>query len=288
MNEGKHRASDPAMDRLHNRFDERAMLAFDGELPEEERAHVRALPGADAALSALTALSEALRSAVTAPPIDVTDAVMEATLLLDDDAWAPLSGTLRDALTPPAPPGLADDIFAALEGGLPPEGEDEAWEETRALLRDALTPTEIDVWPSVAEQIGADPADVEGWAPIQAQLKAAFEGAPKIDVTDAVMAAVRPAAANNVRHFPVWIPVVVAMASAAGLLLVASWAFLTAGPNVVAPMTAAFTLHQDNDAQVEDLSTPEGSTASVIQFEDGGPTFIVVEEGAPSPTGEPQ
>lgn len=246
-------------------------------------------------------LGDTIREAV-AGPVDVADAVFAA--LAEDAAFAPVAAALRDAVR--APVDVADDVMAAVD----PDGELSAWLDgelpaeraavVEARLRDdaaaratvaafeavgadlrAATARNGDLWPAVADGIGADPAAVHGWEAIGRPLREALAALPEIDVAGAVMAAVEPA-----RHrMPKWASLagpIVAFAAAAAVLFAVVLPTTAPGPST---LTSSIRLATVNDAQVEEVTAGEDVVVQVMQFEEGGPTFILVDE--PSGSGVP-
>lgn len=244
---------------------------------------------------------QSLRDAVVAP-VDVTDDVMA---LLEEPTWA---ADLRGALAPPV--DLADAVMAGIEelGSLERmcygDGEVDAArlpEVSGRLLRDPLAREalaaqaelcaavrgavtgEVDVWAAVAGAIGADAGEPEvpGWDQTAAALRAAVRAAP-VDVAPAVMAEIAPPVR---RALPLWaslgVPVGVFAAAAAAVLAV-----LSAGPVTQPDLTADvrhtvgldLTLATVNDARVEEIETEGDVVAQVVQFEDEGPTFIILDD----------
>ena len=251
----------------------------------------------------------ALREAVVVP-VNIADAVLAHVTSAEayDAAWAPFAAALRDAVS--APVDLADDVLAALD----PDFELSAYvdgalspERTAAvaarLLRDAAARDQVaafaslgeglrdatargaDLWPGVADGIGAERDAIHGWAAIAAPIREAFAALPEIDVAGAVMAAVEPA-----RHrMPAWASLggpILAFAAAAAVL----FAVLPMSPNrpagsALSGEVGGFRLAAVNDAQIEDVSAAQDVVVQVMQFEEGGPTFILVDE--PSGSGVP-
>ncbi len=258
----------------------------------------------------------ALREAVAAP-VDLADAVMAG---LDESAWLPVGAALREAVAVPV--DVADAVLAALDpelelsafadGELAPErmaavearlAEDadararvEAFAATGDALRGATTRT-ADLWAGIADGIGAERDAVHGWDEIAAPLRAAFADLPPVDVADAVLAAVAPAertaapaertvarrtASEDTPGMPRW-------ASLGGPLL--AFAIAAAMLFAILPPTprpggdASVRLAEVNDAQIEEVSAPADVVVQVMQFEEGGPTFILVDD--PSGSGVP-
>lgn len=232
--------------------------------------------------------------------VDVADAVFGA---LDAPAVP-----LRDVL-PAAPAGLADDVWAALGDSddmlLSAFGDGELDGDLRARvsrsalrqasaqaqlqdharlgakLRDAAVAgaDEVDLWGPIGATIGA-----EGAAPeldVGEQLRAAVRSLPRLDVSRGVMAGVTP----RQRAMPRWLALggpIAALAMAAIVLLAVVPNLTMPGVKVggasLAQVAAPFIMASVNDAQVEDLETAADVVAQVVQFDDGGPTFILVDE----------
>ncbi len=271
------------------------MRAFDGEADEAERAELLAWSEAEPRLAALSELRAALREALAAPgPCDVAADVMA--LLAEEDAWTPLGGLLVEALRSDGPAPLAaldvvDGVMAALAD------EDEArWAPVGSLIADAVRAEAgtVDVWGAVAEVVDAEPA---GWAPVAEALRAELvtPDAPVVDVADAVMDVVAPVSTvvplpvpAGRGGFPRWASLGVPLAAVASLAAAALLFVLSSGPGpVIGPgpeaatevLAAVAPLASTNDALVEELSTGEAVVAAqVMQFEEGGPTIIFVEE----------
>lgn len=243
----------------------------------------------------LHALREGLQGRV-----DVADAVFSA---LDAPAVP-----LRDVL-PAAPAGFADDVWAALGDSddmlLSAFGDGELDGDLRARvsrsalrqasaqaqlqdharlgakLRDAAVAgaAEVDLWGAIGASIGA-----EGAAPeldVGEQVRAAVRSLPRLDVTRGVMAGVTP----RQRAMPRWLALggpIAALAMAAIVLLAVVPNLTMPGVKVggasLAQVAAPFIMASVNDAQVEDLETAADVVAQVVQFDDGGPTFILVDE----------
>jgi len=124
-------------------------------------------------------------------------------------------------------------------------------------------------------------------------LSLALQGATSggVDVADDVMQAIAPAAAPVVELRPA-VAVESAMPRWASLGGVAAFAALAAAilftfvvpPSGVAPtvLTAevapSIYVAAVNTAQVEDLSVADGAVVAVMQYEEGGPTVILVED----------
>lgn len=215
----------------------------------------------------LRALGPQLREA-TAVALDVADDVMLAVALNEalagriDVADEVMVGVqLADALATPVE--LADDIMLAIQ------------------LKDALAQApgqaEIDVADDVMLAVELNAA----LRPPTTQVGVADRA---VDVADAVMAQIGEQAVA----MPRWASLGVlgggaglaALAMAAALLLAVFGPWSGTAPQGVTAEIGApmLTLAQFNEAEVEDLVVADGSTAQVMQFEEGGPTIIFVEE----------
>ncbi|MES2640115.1 MAG: hypothetical protein V4850_11550 [Myxococcota bacterium] len=270
---------------------------------------VMAAVEADAAWASVGAsLTEALR----APAIDIADLVMAG--IDQDAAWAPLGASVREAVAAP-PIDIADLVM----GAVGPDAELSAYfdgelasDRTSAvaarLLRDAGARDQLatfarlgeglrsathrgsDVWAGVADAIGVERDVVHGWDRIAAPLREAFAAIPPIDVAGAVMAAVEPAVVRMPRWASLGGPLL-GFAIAAALL----FAVLPESPPVmpdaegqlaeVVRAAPDLRLATINDAQVEELTAARDVVVQVMQFEEGGPTFILVDD-PPSLTGK--
>jgi len=276
------------------------------------RAQLRAAVDApvDVGPEVLAALEEpawasALREAV-AGPVDVTDAVMSE---LDEPAWgADLKALLAEPVdvvdavlseidTLPARELMAygdgetaPALRAATAGRLLRDAEARAaltaQAELGAELRSAVARGgELDVWNEVAAAIGADPHHVEGWEATASELRRAV--AVPVDVAPAVMAAVDPARRSLPRWASLGAPLGLMAAAAAALLAVVFTGpvdgarvggALVTTPAVPPVVVAELALAAVNDVQVEDIQTTGDMVAQVVQFDDGGPTFIILDD----------
>lgn len=295
-NEAEAGASHEVMDAIP-RHEHLLMRAFDGEASDAERVELAGWADAEPRLAELAELRGALREALAVPgPVDLAGDVLE--LLMEDAAWAPMGDALRDAVAAPTidlADAVLDHLDADLElsawtdGELAPERKaavverlrkDPAARETLAFyaesgrhLREALS-TKVDVWPGVADAIGADPSGVAGWEPVADQLRDAFRAIPEIDIAGAVQAAIEPRLAKWPRWASLAVPLAGFAAAAAMLLAVLPSSLPTQGLGSL----ATFALAAVNDAQIEEIETAPDVTAQVMQFEEGGPTIILVEE----------
>jgi anti-sigma factor RsiW len=293
-----------------DRLEELLMRALDGEATAAERAELLSHADAEPRLAALEELRAALREALTVPgPVDLAADVLAA--LEADAAWSPFGAALREAVRPPPLLDLADGVMAELDaqelsayfdGELPPERNAAV---AGRLLRDPTaratlagyasvgeglrdtTAGEVDVWPAVAEGIGVEADAVPGWDGVANDLRAAFAALPAVDVAGAVMAAIEP---PRVR-MPLWASLggpLLGFAMAAALLFAVmipdSAKLGPANPAGLTASVADLRLGAVNDAQVEDISAPQDVVVQVMQFEDGGPTFILVDD---APSGVP-
>ncbi|HNC99460.1 MAG TPA: hypothetical protein PKW90_25225, partial [Myxococcota bacterium] len=66
------------------------------------------------------------------------------------------------------------------------------------------------------------------------------------------------------------------------LAAAAAMAFLVVRMGASSSQEDAFVLADRNVAEVEDLSSSATASVQVMQFEENGPTFILVDEGAVS------
>jgi hypothetical protein len=155
-------------------------------------------------------------------------------------------------------------------------------------LRDATQRGE-DLWPGVADGVGLERDALHGWAAIAAPLKEAFAAIPSIDVAGSVMSQIEPVAVRMPRWASLGGPLL-GFALAAAML----FAVLPTAPTAptrrpedgVAAVAADLRLATINDAQVEEIYAPGDVVVQVMQFEDGGPTFILVDD-PPSGSGVP-
>ena len=241
-------------------------------------------------------LAEAL-----AADIDVVPGVFDA---LDSEPVA-----LRDVL-PDAPSDLADFIFAGLDDAdsmmISAFGDGEVSGAARAavsrrVLRDSEAQAElqrssrigervraaasdvapVDLWGAIADSIGADAGDAAASADLSLAMRDALGGLQPIDVAPEVMAAVEPRERAMPRWASLGAPIAAfAMAALVLLAVVPSMATLPGKGlgDSLAQVAPAFVLGSVNDAQVEDIETSKDVVAQVVQFDDGGPTFILVDE----------
>lgn len=235
------------------------------------------------ALDAPWAHGPALREAVSAP-VDVADTILAD---VDEAAWAPVGAALVDAVRVEI--DAADAVMAVI-------AEEAAFAWIGDVIRDT-TARDVDVWAEVADAIGVERDVVHGWDAIAAPLREAYGAAPRIDVADAVMAAVAdrvgaggaaegaevvPLTPRATPKMPLWASLgapLLAFAAAAALL------FTVILPEGGPISPAAVQLATVNDAHVEEISAAQDVVVQVMQFEDGGPTFILVDD--PSGSGVP-
>lgn len=254
----------------------------------------------------------ALREAVRPPAIDIADLVMAE--IDADAAWAPLGASVRDAVLAAPPIDIADsvmaDVLADLTAAFDPDAELSAYfdgelssERTAAvaarLLREpaardqlaafavtgeglrSATHRGVDAWPAVATAIGVERDAVHGWESIAGPLREAFAAIPDIDVAGAVMAAIEPAAVRMPRWASLGGPLLgFAMAAALLFAVLPMSSRLSPQPGNLAGLQADLRLAAVNDALVEEISAPRDVVVQVMQFEDGGPTFILVDDPA--------
>ena len=205
---------------------------------------------------------------------------------------------------PAAPPDLGASIWAALEDSdamlLSAFGDGEVHGDARArVTRSAMrggqaelqanarlgaqlresSAADVDLWSAIGASIGA--SDIEAEPDIAAELNEAVRALPTIDVAAQVMSRVTP----RERSMPRWASIgapLLALAMAAMVLLAVipnlEMPAGKAGSASLAQVAAPFVMSAVNDAQVEDLETASDVVAQVVQFDDGGPTFILVDE----------
>ena len=210
------------------------------------------------------------------PPLDLTDAIFNALgdsddMLLSAFGDGELVGPERARVTRRA---LSD---AASQSSLQANGR------LGAQVREAATAgASLDLWGTIAGGIGADAGETEGGEEVGVALRRAVAELPVIDISAEVMAQVVP----RVRRTSRW------MGSVAPLLALAAAAMVLVGivPGLVgqtgnavhtgslSQLAAPFVMAAVNDARVEDLETSKDVVAQVVQFDDGGPTFILVDD----------
>lgn len=274
------------------------LRVHDGLASPEECAELAALGGAVGPVGDWEVLGDSLRSLVDLPPVDLADEVLAG---VETPAW---SEALRAAVMHPV--DVTDAVMAGIEA-LPElermafgDGELTGREQAEAagrFLRDAASRAalaayagtgaelreavggggDVDVWNDVAAAIGAAPVEVEGWEQTASQLRASVAARAPIDVADIVMRHIQPA----VRRMPLWASLggVGALAAAAAALLAIFVAPSAPSSRLGAELSASsFLLAAVNDAQVEDIATAGDMVAQVVQFDDGGPTFIILDD----------
>lgn len=266
---------------------ERALVAFESEAPLGLRDALDAEVGAvaDGVFGALDVeaafvpVAAALAEAVRAPTVDVAEAVlagldhaaaMEIMVFADGEAPAEARPALAARLLRDADARAAIAAQAELGAGIR-EGV-------------AAAPA-VDAWPAVAEALGVDPWHVEGWDATAAALRAEVAARPPVDVAGAVIARLPVPRREMPRWLSLGVPVGVLAAAAAALVLVLV-NLPTVAPRLAdsGMVPAQFLLASVNDAHVEALETAPDVQAQVLQFEDGGPTIIFVDDG-PAPSG---
>ncbi|MFZ5476007.1 MAG: hypothetical protein ACOZNI_04470 [Myxococcota bacterium] len=285
---------------LPGRLELLLMRVFDGEATDAERAELFAWAEAEPRLARLGELRAALLDALTGQgPVDVVADVMAA--LDEEAAFAPVGGAIREALS--APVDFTDAIMASVRAPDPdlelsafsdgelPDGravaarlKDDAaardvlaaWAHVGHQLREA-TSEPVDAWPAVAAAIDVPADHVPGWEPIGDQIRAALAG-ERVDVAGAVMARIDPPARRMPKWASLWVPLA-GFAAAAALL----FAVVPPPPQEVRDLVhdAALTslrLQDENDAQVEEITGGENVVVQVVQFEENGPTFIMIDE----------
>jgi hypothetical protein len=285
---------------LPGRLEILLMRVFDGEASDGERAELMAWAEAEPRLARLAELRAALLDALTgAGPVDVVADVMA--ILAEDAAFASVGGALRAALDVPF--DLSDAVMAAVARPEPDlelsafsDGEAKdgravaarlkddaaardtlaAWAEAGHQLREA-TARPVDVWPGVAGEIGVDVDHVPGWEPVAEQLRAALKD-ERFDIAGAVMARIDPPAKKMPAWTSLWVPL-------AGFAVAAALLFAVVPPpstEVVDMMqkaaVATMRLSTTNDLQVEEITGGDNVVVQVVQFEENGPTFIMIDE----------
>ena len=217
-----------------------------------------------------------LRAALTAP-VEVEAEVLSA--LAASSLEAPFAAILREGLATEV--DLEAGVMGALEADL------------RGLLGSNLA-SEVDLEAGVMGALDGDlrgllqknlasEVDLEAgvmgalWStePASAQPAKELRPQPKIRSSAAPQEITRPVAAVAPRRRP-WMAAVVSLTAAAAV------AFLVVRGLAPATPEAAFVLSDRNVAEVEDLSASATASVQVMQFEENGPTFILVDEGAAS------
>jgi hypothetical protein len=296
----------------HLRGEMRAALLHEG--PADVAADVLAALDEDA----WSPFGAELRAATAPPSdvsVDLASAIFAALpgdvvpLSGAPDGWADTAASLRAALAPThGAPALADEVLAALNNLDAPAGWSTTADALRVALTDAAAVASLDVWHEVVTGLEAHPnvAAPEHWSETAAALQGALAPTGGIDVAPSVMDTVsargtlrvvngggtpgaqEPAPQNNVVRRRLTV-LGVGLALAAAAFLAIRMGALTDAPApevalIVAPDAApgavavARPLAARNDATVEDLTTAGTVTAQVMQFEEGGPTIIFVNE----------
>lgn len=215
-------------------------------------------------LPALPEVGEALRAAQIPAP-DVSEAVMSG--LPDDRLGALLRGALVDAADLS---GAADAVMS----GLPDD-------RLGVLLRRGLAPLTGEAARAAAEAVAEDVMDgLPRPARPRPALRLLYGGAHRQRAARAPQAAPEPEAApapsTGWRSWRPMIPVVAAMAALFLLVL-----RIVVPAEEIPADPAAFALGATNAAEVEDVEAWAASV-QVMQFEENGVTFILIDEGEPS------
>lgn len=242
-----------------------------GVASPEELAELEAWTMDEGSLGGL--LREALMD--EAGELSLTDAIMASLPSEDAELSAFADGQLEPAARDRVaarlqrePAALATvSTFAAVSAGL------------SAALTDARGAAP-DVWPGVARQLGWDPEEVPGWS-AQLLREAVLEEAGTVNVTPAVLDAVRPRAAPAAEvEVPAWrrwwqslaLPSF-GFATAAALLL----SFPAAPPAGTVAMN--LDVSPVNHVQIEEISSDSpDAVVSVMQFDEDAPTIIFIDE----------
>lgn len=198
---------------------------------------------------------------------------------LEGDIFAALDLTSSGALVREALAGSVDlegDIFAALDAKI-----------HRAELVDVLR-APVDLEAGIFAALDLASSEKSRGAALQRalgthiDLEVGVMGAleekparpqPKIRSSAAQRDVVRPATAAAPRRMP-WLAALVSLAAAAAM------AFFVLRAEESPSQEEAFVLADRNVAEVEDLSASATASVQVMQFEENGPTFILVDEGA--------
>ncbi|MDP2309009.1 MAG: hypothetical protein Q8P18_23500 [Pseudomonadota bacterium] len=266
-----------------------------------------------AAEAAWAGTAPSFAAALRAPAIDIADLVMSG--ISQEAEWAPIAASVRDAVRAP-PIDIADPVMCGIDpdaelsayfdGELPSDRtagvaarllrESGARDQlaTFARLGEGLrgaTHRGADVWPGVADAIGAERDAVHGWDAIAAPLREAFAAIPPIDVAGAVMGAVGPVGVRMPRWASLGGPLL-GFAMAAALLFAVlpmspqmspSLAPSDGRPAAATPSSPDLRVATINDARVEEITAPPDVVVQVMQFEAGGPTFILVDDPSHGP-----
>jgi hypothetical protein len=181
---------------------------------------------------------------------------------------------------------LGEPLRAVVGGGV-----DVADDVMLALGLQSAVGGEIDVADDVMLALGLQSAvgggvEVADDVMLSIGLQSAVGGG--VDVVEPVMAAVRPIAVAPApvaeATMPRWASLggmgaIFSMAAAALFALQAGTVGVSPPPGLEAGAPEAMlALARVNDAEVEDVSTPENASVSVMQFGEGGPTIIFVQE----------
>lgn len=237
-----------------------------------------------AAEEAFGALGDDLRAAFGGFELDLGDSVMEALGAEEEDTAGIEISAFAD--------GEVDDqrraeVARRLMRDVSARETIREHAELGASIRAAVS-GDVDVWADVARAIGAetaesapaaeDPAaDDASWAPIGHQLRAAVDG-PRIDVSEAVMAAVNPPARSLPRWVSLWAPIV-SLAAAAAVLFSLVPPSLPPEPVVDGPVASVqedFILGAVNDAQVEEVEYGQGVSGGIIEPQGEGDVMVIV------------
>ncbi len=258
-----------------------------------------------ASLSLVDPGADAFRAAFADLQVDVVDGVLDALNLPDVGLASVFAGLAEDASVDLADAVLAglDDADAMLLSAFG-DGElqgDQRARLTRHALRDRVAqaslretartaaqvreataaPVDLDLWNAVAIGISAE---LEPELDVGDALRTALRALPPVDLSASIMAKVSPLNRRTTRWVSYGAPFM-ALAAAAIVLLAIVPGLVGKNSVLVASLTdvaVPFQIASVNDAQVEDLETSTDVTAQVVQFEDGGPTFILVDDSAPS------
>lgn len=252
------------------RLEDLAARAAAGLATEDELCELAAaLESDDDALG----LAEALRA--EAGEIDLAADIMAAIEPVPDEAW--LDGFADGQLEPARRAELAARLSPADHRRLADIGQ------ISTALREGLAREAgpaPDLWAPIARAIGvADPEAVPGWQPaLLAEAVRAEAGS--VNVVEAVMARVRPAAATEPAPLPFWrrlfqgisLPAL-GMATAAALVLLF--------PRPPAPgvgVAFTFDVAPVNHVAIEEISAGPDAMVQVLQFDQDAPTIIFIDE----------
>lgn len=252
---------------------------FDGlasaPMPELAGAFAAPVDVADAVLAALALPAVQVGAVLPAAPADLAESVWAAVLDADSMLLSAFADGEVDGAARARVSRLALRESAA-------QAELQAHGRLAARVQDAVVPSApLDLWGAIADGIGADAGALEGSEPVGQALRQVLGSLPPIDVAPQVLASVSPAASRLPRWASLGAPLV-SFALAALVLLAVVPALTPQVPapsaNLLAQALPAFQLSVVNDAQVEDLETSKDVVAQVVQFDEGGPTFILVDE----------